>query len=192
MIILASGSPRRRELLTQVGISFSVEKSRAKEDEGNMAPAELVKGNARRKALDVASRCPGRAVVGADTVVAFGNEIFGKPKDIEDARRILSRLSGCMHKVITGLAIVTPEGKVFEDVVMTSVEFADITEREIDAYVATGEPMDKAGAYAIQGKAALFITGIHGSYSNVVGLPLHALYALAEEAGVELYDHHGA
>lgn len=127
----------------------------------------------------------------ADTVVALDGEIFGKPRDEAEAAEMLSRLSGRRHAVYTGVAIAAGGG-IEVAAAKTIVEFAPLTAEAIRRYVATGEPLDKAGAYAVQGRAAAFITRIEGSFSNVVGLPLHLTATLAERAGIDLYDHDGA
>lgn len=171
-IILASASPRRRELLTLAGIEYEVIPSECEEvlpDE--ITPDEAVKELARQKADDVFNRYPDCMIIAADTVVALGNTILGKPKDEEDAFNMLSSLSGKSHTVYTGVCIKTNEKTdIFH--VATDVEFYELTEEEIKDYIATGEPMDKAGAYGIQGKGSLLVKGIHGDYFNVVGLPL--------------------
>ena len=189
MIYLASGSPRRKELLTQVGCRFEVVKSDAEEcKDSSVPPDELVQENACRKAEKAAAELGGDcAVLGADTVVALDGKIFGKPKDKEDASRMLRELSGRSHEVYTGIAFVV-KGKTYRAAERTLVTFRQISDKEIEEYIATGEPMDKAGAYAVQGLAAKFIPRIEGSFSNVVGLPLAAVDALAQKAGVELYE----
>lgn len=199
MLILASASPRRQELLRQIGLRFRVEVSDAKEiteeDGGLLLPSGYAMENARRKAMSVAKRFPHDIVIGADTVVALDddgrNVIFGKPKNEKDAERMLSTLSGRAHSVYTGLTVAMGRQR-YIDVVLTRVRFAVLDHDEIARYVATGEPMDKAGGYAIQGRAAAFIEEIKGSYSNVVGLPLNALYSLTKKAGIHLYDDYGA
>ncbi len=192
MFILASGSPRRRELLQQIGCQFRICVSHAEERASDVLPPErLVVENARAKALAVAEADGSIPVLGADTVVALDGRIYGKPADEEDARRMLRLLAGKTHTVLTGIAMVK-DGKVYSDAVTTEVRFGEMTSEEIDRYVATGEPLDKAGGYALQGRAAAFIEGIRGSYSNVVGLPLHAVCRLAGKAGVDLYgSNHG-
>ncbi len=191
MFILASASPRRRELLQQIKASFTVKVSQAEEvTGGSLAPAEIVVENAVRKAKAVSRENPGQAVLGADTIVFLDGRVFGKPHDAEEAKKMLRILAGREHEVATGIAWIH-EGKVFTDVETTRVFFAPMTEEKIAAYVATGEPLDKAGAYAIQGQAAVFIDSIDGSFSNVVGLPLYAVCRLAGKAGVDLYDNHG-
>lgn len=191
MIILASGSPRRRDLLLQIGASFRVVVSDAAEESGDaLPPEELTVRNASAKAMAVAAQWPDFPVLGADTVVSLDGHIYGKPGGREDAVRMLSELSGRTHQVTTGMALAVG-GRVFTDAAVTEVRFAPLSEAEILAYVESGEPLDKAGAYAIQGKAAVFVESLHGSFSNVVGLPLHAAARLARKAGVDLYDHYG-
>ena len=187
MLILASASPRRQELLQQIGCDFRVFVSHAEElSESGVSPEKLATENARRKAEDVASRdTPGLPVLGADTVVAVDATILGKPKDEEDAARMLRLLSGRRHFVYTGVALVY-HGATYTSVVQTAVWMDKMSDEEISAYIATGEPMDKAGAYAVQGIAAKFIPKIEGSFSNVVGLPLHEVKNLARKAGILL------
>ena len=194
MLILASASPRRRELLTQAGFSFEVHPAHIPEDplEGE-DPFTYVTRLAREKAeavfreLTEAKGAAGKggldgeslAVLGADTTVTLDNHILGKPEDAADAARMLRLLSGRTHRVITGVALVTAEGaEVAAEA--TAVRFLELSEEEIAAYVATGEPMDKAGAYAIQGRAARWIPRIEGCYFNVVGLPLALVATLLE------------
>ena len=186
-IVLASASPRRQELLRQIGCAFRVVVSDAEELSGDsISPDRLAEENARRKAKDVAAKESGNVpVLGADTVVAVDGMILGKPKDAADAARMLRLLSGRQHFVFTGIALAY-KGEVYEDVVRTEVWVDELSEKEIDAYIATGEPMDKAGAYAVQGIAAKFIPRIDGSFSNVVGLPLYAVMKLARKAGIFL------
>lgn len=181
MLILASKSPRRKELLKQIGIPFVVVVSDAEEVSGNSwTPTALVVENAKRKARAVAEKYPDSPVLGADTVVSSEGKIFGKPKDKDEARKMLTALSGKMHEVTTGLALIN-RNEIRTTNVTTKVFFDTMTKADIDAYIATEEPMDKAGAYAIQGKAARFIEKIEGSYSNVVGLPLNALIQLSKD-----------
>lgn len=181
MLILASKSPRRKELLKQIGIPFVVVVSNAEEVSGNSwTPAALVVENAKRKARAVAEKYPDSPILGADTVVSSEGKIFGKPKDKDEARKMLTALSGKMHEVTTGLALIN-RNEIRTTSVTTKVFFDTMTKADIDAYIATEEPMDKAGAYAIQGKAARFIEKIEGSYSNVVGLPLNALIQLSKD-----------
>ena len=186
-IILASASPRREQLLFQAGCEFRVIPSGFYEDNAQgLPPDQLALVHARAKALDVAVKAlPGELVIGADTVVALGAKVFGKPTDAADAKRMLSELSGKRHVVYTGVAVIQ-DGKTRETVEATAVAIRSLSENEIDAYVATGEPLDKAGAYAIQGMGALLVERIEGCYYNVVGLPLVALARLLSEAGVRL------
>lgn len=185
MLILASKSPRRKELLKQIGIPFVGVVSDAEEVSGNSwTPAALVVENAKRKARAVAEKYPDSPVLGADTVVSLEGKIFGKPKDKDEARKMLTALSGKMHEVTTGLALIN-RNEIRTTNVTTKVFFDTMTKANIDAYIATEESMDKAGAYAIQGKAARFIEKIEGSYSNVVGLPLNALIQLGK--GLNLF-----
>lgn len=188
MLILASASPRRKELLEQIDCTFTCMEACVEEiQEAKGTPEALAIENALRKAMAVSIRpeAEGQPVLGADTVVCYQGEIFGKPKDQEDAKYMLGLLSGNRHQVCTGIALVI-NGKTWTKAVTTEVVFADLTKAEIEAYAACGEPFDKAGSYAIQGRAAAFIKEIHGCYTNVVGLPLQCLTKLAEEAGLEL------
>ena len=171
-IILASASPRRKELLTLAGIEYDVIVSQCDETlPDGITPDKAVEELAKQKAEDVFSRNSDAMVIAADTVVALGNTILGKPKDEEDAFNMLSSLSGRRHTVFTGVCIRTKDKTdIFH--VATEVEFYDLTEKEIRDYIATKEPMDKAGAYGIQGKGFVLVKGIHGDYFNVVGLPL--------------------
>lgn len=187
MIILASASPRRRELLEQIGCSFQVITSEAEEvTDGSLAPEELVVQNAHLKAAAVAARYPDIPVLGSDTVVSLDGNIYGKPRDKEHAKEMLSLLSGRGHQVTTGVVLAW-KGQFWQAFETTEVVFAPLSAAEISRYVDSGEPADKAGAYGIQGRAAVFIEEIRGSYSNVVGLPLHCLYGLAQKAGINLY-----
>ena len=171
-IILASASPRRKELLTLAGIEYEVVVSQCEEIlPDGITPDKAVEELAKQKAEDVFSRNSDALIIAADTVVALGNTILGKPKDEEDAFNMLSSLSGRRHTVFTGVCIKTKDKTdIFH--VATEVEFYDLTEKEIRDYIATKEPMDKAGAYGIQGKGFVLVKGIHGDYFNVVGLPL--------------------
>jgi septum formation protein len=189
MLILASASPRRQELLRNAGIRFTVQP--ADIDETPLAgelPRECAERLAREKALAVFQKHPQSYVLGADTIVVVDDAILGKPRDADDAARMLRRLSGRTHAVITGVCLVGPvAGKTealrtaAESTLVTMCEFAD---DEIRDYVATGETMDKAGAYAIQGIASRWIPHIEGDYSNVVGLPVALVYAMLRERGL--------
>lgn len=183
-IILASASPRRRELLDRTGMEFEVQISRAEENIQAESPKELVMELSERKAMDVFGNLPGEEkenslVIGADTVVSLEGTIMGKPEDEEDAVRMLTSLQGRTHQVFTGVTVVylqqgIPVKHTFFE--KTDVTMYPMTFKEIRDYVDTGEPMDKAGAYGIQGKCAVYIRGIAGDYSNVVGLPVGRLF----------------
>jgi len=189
MLVLASASPRRRELLAQAGFSFTIHPAHIPEDPlPNEDPVACVTRLAREKAQAVfAELSPtwekkgldGQSVLAADTIVTLDNQILGKPSDPSDAARMLRLLSGRTHQVITGVALVTATStQVAAET--TAVTFLPLTEDAIAAYIATGEPMDKAGAYAIQGRAARWIPRIEGDYFNVVGLPIALVSALLE------------
>ena len=171
-IILASTSPRRKELLCKSGIDFEVVPSTVKEElVKSYTPIENVKRLARIKCLDVAEKYPDKIVLGADTIVVFNNKIYGKPKDEKDAYNMLKSLSGNTHQVMTGFCIYSPKG-IINDVVISDVAFFSIIEEEIIDYIKTGEPMDKAGSYAIQGLGAKFVKYYDGDFDNIIGLPL--------------------
>jgi len=184
-IVLASASPRRSELLESAGIIFSVVPADISEEPlPGEYPAAHVLRLATEKALAVAETVDGELYIGADTVVVCDDEIMGKPADAADARRMLSTLSGRSHDVITGFAIHDRTVNTTQaEVVRTRVFFKPLTEEEIEAYIATGCPFDKAGAYAIQGGAAYMVRGIEGSYTNVVGLPLCEVVEVLRQAG---------
>ena len=181
-LILASSSPRRKELLDAVGWPYEVivagvdESVKPDED-----PAIYVQRLARSKAEVVAAGLQSGLVLGADTTVVIHNEILGQPLDYEDARRMLRLLNGKWHEVLTGVAAVRVSGETRVDYETTRVRFAEMTEREIDWYVSTGEARGKAGAYGIQGAAGLFIEEIQGDYFNIVGLPIRLVYELTRE-----------
>ena len=175
-IILASASPRRKELLETAGISFTVKVADVEEViEKNMSADKVVMSLALQKASAVAKDNPDAVVIGADTVVVLDGEILGKPKSEENAVELLMMLSGRVHTVYTGVAIIKGE-KVKNFCEATQVEFYPLEKKEIEAYVATKEPMDKAGAYGIQGRGCVLIKKINGDYFNVVGLPVSAVY----------------
>ncbi|HEY3448005.1 MAG TPA: Maf family protein [Myxococcales bacterium] len=185
-LILASSSPRRRVLLGQLGIELQVVPPEADESVlTGEAPAAFVIRVAGLKSLAVAGQHPGRVVLAADTAVVCRGTIFGKPSDERDAARMLRDLSGREHEVISGVSVVGP-GFAEGFSVSTKVRFKPLTEQEIAWYVGTREPMDKAGAYAIQERGGAFVESIAGSYSNVVGLPLGESLAMLERAGLEL------
>jgi len=180
MLVLASQSPRRREILRHAGIPFTVRA--ADVDESLLAgesPADYVQRLATAKAYAV-DAADDEIVLGADTTVVIDGEILAKPADAADARRMLALLSGRRHEVLTGICLLNGEAAI-RDCAATSVVFAPITDAEIDEYVASGEPMDKAGAYAIQGLASKFVARIEGDYFNVMGLPVALVYRRLRE-----------
>jgi len=185
LLILASASPRRQELLSSAGISFEVLPSEVDEgfQEGE-PPEEYVVRLARRKATKAGERHKDRWVLAADTVVVLDGRILGKPGDRQEAKEMLGVLSDQEHRVITGFCLLRGDsGKSREGTVTTRVRFKRLSSREIEWYLDTGEPFDKAGAYAIQGKAAFMIKEIRGSYTNVVGLPLTEVIEALQEMG---------
>lgn len=203
-IILASASPRRKELLEQIGLQFDICPAKGEEIITKTIPHEVVQELASQKAKEVAAMVKlyedtheelmtpqDIMVIGADTIVAYENEILGKPKDEEDAFRMLSMLSGNTHSVYTGVSIVllAASGKVGEITFYekTDVRMREMNEAEIRRYIETGEPMDKAGAYGIQGKCAIYIDKIDGDYNNVVGLPIAAIYRELKNLGIDIY-----
>ncbi len=194
MVILGSGSPRRKELLSLAGIEFCILTSDADETPTKTVPEEIVMELSDKKGQDVYNKAREKGlltddenlIISADTLVFYGNERMGKPKNAEDAVRMLKELSGATHQVITGVHLIyekngSPVEKSFFE--KTDVNVYEMTEQEIKAYVATGEPMDKAGAYAIQGLFCKYIKGINGEYANVVGLPIGRLYKELKEIG---------
>lgn len=173
--ILASASPRRKELFAKISNDFCIIPSKAEEKLSNELLAdEQSEYLAKIKALDIANKYPENTVVGADTSVVIDNVILGKPKDKIKAKEMLKLLSGKTHKVITGCAIVK-NGSCFSFSEITLVKFKDLTNEQIEEYISTDEPYDKAGSYAIQGKAGAFIESINGDFDNVVGLPIEKL-----------------
>ncbi len=191
-LVLASASPRRAELLRNAGIAFRVEVPNLEEaPEPGEAPDAYARRLARDKARVVAPRCPGELVLAADTIVVVGDDLLEKPLDPADAARMLRLLSGRSHLVTTGVCLMLLETRnekletLFEDVrsETTQVTFAPLREEEIQAYVATGQPMDKAGAYGIQEFASRFVTRVEGCYFNVVGLPVSLVYRMLREHG---------
>jgi septum formation protein len=188
-VVLASSSPRRSELLRQIGLSFSLDAANVDE---RIIPGEDPEVYALRVARDKARIAAQRAgngiVIAADTVVVLGDRILGKPADKQDAIRMLRLLSGKEHKVITGLSVMdAATGKTVSKAVVSGVRFRRLREEEISAYVDSGEPLDKAGAYGIQEKGALLVERVEGCYFNVVGMPLATLGAILEEFGVVLW-----
>ena len=187
-LILASASPRREELLALIGLKFTVEPSLVEEPAfSGGEPAEYAKKLAYLKARDVADRYQGssKLVIGADTIVIIGGEVLGKPADEREAEAMLKKLNGRTHEVITGVAVIdAATGSQEIDASRTLVTFRAMTDAEIRRYVKTGEPMDKAGAYGIQGLGAINITRIEGCYFNVVGLPLPTLAGMLKKFGI--------
>jgi len=187
-LILASTSPRRAEILRDAGIVFDIcvphiEEARLPHEAAGKMVARLAEAKARAAAESSGEKNPA-IIIGADTAVELDGEIFGKPRDAADAREMLSYLSGRTHYVVTGIYVLRlPDGAARSAVETTAVTFARLDQKEIDAYVASGEPLDKAGGYAIQGRAGRYIPRIEGCYFNVVGLPLARLYALLGELG---------
>lgn len=203
-IILASASPRRKELLEQIGLEFEICPAKGEEVISKSAPEEVVMELSEQKATEVAAMVKtyesGHGelmtpqdilVIGADTVVACDDTILGKPKDEADAKRMLTLLSGRKHAVYTGVTFVflDKNGRAGAHTFYkkTEVTMKPLSEPEIDRYVATGEPMDKAGAYGIQGKCAIYIEGIEGDYNNVVGLPVARIYKELQKLGIDPY-----
>jgi septum formation protein len=187
-VILASASPRRKELLEQINLEFDVVPSKAEEIVlPNETPEEHVLRLSIDKAAEVASRpdVEARWYIGSDTIVLCNEQILGKPADEQQAAEMLQMLSGCEHRVLSGYAILDRQtGEQRAEAVSTRVWFRQLTAEEIARYIATGEPMDKAGSYAIQGLGVCFVAGIEGSYTNVVGLPLCRLTLGLKELGV--------
>lgn len=182
-LILASGSPRRAEILTALGLPFEVDPPRVEEivrpgESGEAAASRL----AEEKAEEIVRRRPGRWVLAADTLVLCDGEILGKPSDRGEALRMLGRLAGREHRVVTAVRLRRGEDPGREEVEISRVRIAPMSEQELAWYVATGEPMDKAGAYAVQGLGARFIESVSGSYTNVMGLPARGVYRLMREA----------
>ncbi len=203
-IILASASPRRKELLEQIGIEFEICPAKGEEVITKTLPEEVVMELSKQKAEEIASMVlsfeenhkeittpTDILVIGADTVVAHQGKILGKPKDEADAKHMLRALSGNTHSVFTGvtLVLIDKQGRCGEVVFYekTDVTMHTMSEKEIEHYVATGEPMDKAGAYGIQGKCAIYIEKIEGDYNNVVGLPISRLYQELKKIGIDVY-----
>ena len=182
-LVLASASPRRQELLAQLGIAFTVLPSYIPEEHPAAPPTEAIAAVALAKARAVALLSPEAVVLGADTEVVLDGRLLGKPRDAADAERILRELRGRVHEVITGVALVAP-GREEATAVTTRVTMRDYGDAEIEAYVATGEPLDKAGAYGVQGLGARLVAQVDGCLTNVVGLPISTTRQLLERWGV--------
>lgn len=187
-IVLASASPRRQEILSLFNKDIKIIPSQISEFILPNEPAiNYVTRVAEHKAQDIALKCPDSLVIGADTIVLYKDNILGKPTDTNDARRMLEMLSGNWHEVLTAIAIInTTNQKKAVEVCKTRVKFSPLTSSEIDWYIASDEPFDKAGAYAIQGYGSIFVEEISGNYLNVVGLPIPLLRRLLQEVGGEL------
>ena len=191
-IILASASPRRQELLNNIGLKFEIIKSNFEENisDGNISPESLAQQLAYGKAKDVADGRNKGIVLGADTIVVFEDKIYGKPKDKQDATKMLESLSGKTHKVITGVALIdTEKQKTVLGHEVTKVTFNELTNQEIQAYVESGDCLGKAGAYGIQNKGAILINRIEGCYFNVVGLPINKVYQMLKELDEYVYTY---
>lgn len=197
-VILASGSPRRSNLLTTLGIKFEVIVSDVDETiDGNPTPQEYVTGLAKQKAEAVLSRLDASQkrttlVIAADTIVVMDDQILGKPQDAEDARETLEKLSGRSHKVYTGVAVVALDTngrtRIQTDLAVSDVFFRKLHSKEIAAYIKTGEPMDVAGSYALQGIASCFVERIEGCVTNIIGLPVPKVVSLLRENGLHILD----
>lgn len=195
-LILASGSPRRREILENVGLNFEVMISQSEEISQETEPDRLVMSLSEHKTHEIASNLPKEKepviVLGADTMVFHKKHALGKPKDKEDAKRMLRAISGDVHEVMTGVnLLIIEEGNIKKEIrfASTTKVFVDtLSEQEIEDYVATGEPMDKAGAYAIQGKFSVYVRKIEGDYFNVVGLPIADIWRSLKNEHIEFRD----
>ena len=189
-IILASASERRAELLTKITSNFKIKTSEFEESDIPFSGScgDYVMALARGKAMDICSSVKKpAAIIGCDTIVYFNGKVLGKPKDSVEAFQMLSDLSGNMHEVYTGVAVINTETQeISTEYVCTEVKFSKLSEEEINSYIETGEPFDKAGAYGIQGAASLFVEQVKGCYYNVVGLPVNKLYFMLREMGVNL------
>lgn len=185
-LILASASPRRRELLAQLGVAFEIVVAQVEEhEEESTAPRVMVAHNAALKADWVAARYPEACVLGADTTVCLGATVLNKPRDLADARAMLRRLSGRTHEVFTGLALRRVASNMrLDELVRSEVTFHELTDTVIDAYFSRVNPLDKAGAYAIQEHGSLIVAGHRGSFTNIVGLPLETTKQILTRAGL--------
>jgi septum formation protein len=189
-LILASASPRRRELLQKIGLKFEVDASNcAEEIDPALVPEELVCRISAAKAKVVALRHKDALIIAADTIGVIGKKLLGKPHTATEARKMLGQINGKSHLVITGFTVLdTATDKIITKTVTTKVYIKKLTQTEIDAYVATGEPLDKAGAYGIQGLGAVIVERIEGDYYNVVGLPLFTLTEVLKEFGIRVLE----
>ena len=187
VLILASGSPRRRELLDLAGIPYEVD-APGVDEACSLPPREAVAELSRRKALAAAALHPGRFILAADTLVALGDTALTKPADEADAFRMLRALRDREHQVHTGVTVISDSGAIFTETDTSVVSFGPMTDEEIRGYIATGEPMDKAGAYALQGKAAMWVRHVSGSPSGIIGLPMYLTRQLLARAGFVFPD----
>ncbi len=189
-VILASKSPRRKEILEMVGIKFDVISSDLEESYfNNEGPRHLVKRLSRNKVFKVAKSLSEKRetlIIGADTIVLFNGEILGQPKEYKDAKRMLSLLQGKKHRVFTGISVLKEGSEIVSDFSKSVVEFYPMSEEEIDWYISTKEPFDKAGSYGVQGIGAFFIKKINGSYHNVMGFPIDLFYKLIKRLNVDI------
>lgn len=191
-IILASASPRRKELLEQIGVKLTVSPSNCDEKIEDTAPDKVVQSLSLQKAADVADNQGENTItIGSDTIVAVNDEILGKPKDREDAFNMLKKLSGKVHQVYTGVTLIIKNDDLDNFIIKTfysktDVKMKNLSEKEIEWYLNTDEPYDKAGAYAIQGLSAIFIEEISGDYNTVVGLPVAKIYCELEKMGIDI------
>lgn len=184
-VILASNSPRRAALLKQMGVSFSVVPSNLEEGRPLQPYRKWVLETAKLKAQEVSFKATDEVILSADTLVLLNDQILGKPRDSSEAQKMLLSLSGKVHQVMTGICVLKPlTGEILQDAEMTQVYFRDLSVAEIDTYIAGGEPLDKAGAYGIQGLGGLFVERIVGCYYNVVGLPLVKTMRLLRKCGI--------
>jgi septum formation protein len=190
-IILASTSPRRHGLAQQMGLEFEIVPSNYEEDMSmDMGPDKLAMTLAYGKAKEVADRLKTGVVLGVDTFIVFEGKKLGKPKSKEDAFQMLKSFSGKLQEVYSGVALIDCEtGKEIKDFEVTKVKFREMEDSEIQSYVRTGEPMDKAGAYGIQGLSSVFIEKIEGCYSNVMGFPIYNIYKNLKKLGVDIFEY---
>jgi septum formation protein len=189
-LILASASERRHELLKRLTSDFEIMISSFEEEKVQFDGSfgEYVKEISKGKAIDIGTKLKGDfLILGCDTIVSFNGKVLGKPKDKEEAKRMLMMLSGNVHQVYSGITLYqTLSQRILSDFIMTDVRFSHLSEKDIDKYIETEEPMDKAGAYGIQGYGGVFVEEIHGCYYNVVGLPINKLKYLLQDMGVNL------
>jgi len=191
-IILASASPRRRELLKiLVGDNFEIKTSDYKEDNSlALLPKDLVLFHSLEKGKDVAKKLSEVIIISADTIVAFENDVLGKPETVENAKEMLNKINGQWVEIITGLAVIDlASKKEFQHLEVAKVKIKQMSEQEIDNYIKTGEPLDKAGAFAVQGKGAVLIEKTDGDFYSVVGLPLFKLNELLTQVGINIFDY---